>query len=363
MTHPVPCTRSRADSPRPGLRWRQCALATIVLLTSFPWAAGAQELPDWVKRTRLSGLVFGDLYTMAANHNADTEGANGLWFRRVYLTVDNQIDSALLFRFRYEMNSAGDFTSDSKLTPFVKDLSLTWSRGRTKVAFGIIPSPTWDLAESFWGYRDVEKTPLDLQRLGSSRDVGVQIRGSVDAGQRIRYTVMVGQGSDVKGETNEGKKGYLSAALYPTKDLFLEVYGDYEDRPGATNRSVLQGLAGIRGAWGRASVLAAHQHRDRADATALNLDLVSGFVVIHAAPRLHLLARVDRMFDPNPEGDKIPYLPFDPTARSTLAMGGVDVEVRKRLHLIPNIQVVAYDGVTPRPDADLMLRTTFSITF
>ena len=48
------------------------------LLVIAPVAAFAQDLPDWVKRTKLSGLAFGDVYLMAANHNPALESANGL---------------------------------------------------------------------------------------------------------------------------------------------------------------------------------------------------------------------------------------------------------------------------------------------
>lgn len=342
---------------------RRVLLWLLSLLVIAPVTAAAQDLPDWVKRTKISGLAFGDVYLMAANHNPALESANGLWFRRVYLTLDNQIAKEFTFRIRYEMNSAGDFRTSSTLNPYVKDLYLKWARSNTQVLFGIVGTPTWDLAEGFWGFRDVEKTPLDLQKLGSSRDVGIQVKGWVDSKGKVSYTVMLGQGSDTKGETNTGKKGYVALAFRPVKGFLAEVYADKEELPGARDRYVVQGLLGYEGAWGRVGVLAARQHRQLSDTTAIDLDVMSAFLVAKVSPKVKVLGRVDRMFNPNPDGATISYLPFDPTAKSTLVMGGIDLALDARFHLIPNIQVVLYDGVTPKPSNDLMLRTTFSITF
>ena len=333
------------------------------LLVIAPVAAAAQDLPDWVKRTKLSGLAFGDVYVMAANHNKDLESANGLWFRRVYLTLDNQIAKEFTFRIRYEMNSAGDFRTSSTLNPYVKDLYLKWARSNTQVLFGIVSTPTWDLAEGFWGFRDVEKTPLDLQKLGSSRDVGIQAKGWIDSKGKVSYTLMLGQGTDTKSETNKGKKGYVALAFRPVKRFLAEVYADKEELPGAKDRYVVQSLLGYEVERGRVGVLAARQHRQLSDTSAIDLDVMSAFLVAKVSPRVKVLGRVDRMFNPNPDGATISYLPFDPKAKSMLVMGGLDVELDARFHLIPNIQAVFYDGATPKPSNDLMLRTTFSITF
>jgi len=67
------------------------------------------------------------------------------------------------------------------------------------------------------------------------------------------------------------------------------------------------------------------------------------------------------MFDPNPEGDEIPFIPFDPTAESTFLVAGVDWQPVKDISFIPNIEYVKYeqnsDGVTP--GSDLIGRITF----
>jgi len=67
------------------------------------------------------------------------------------------------------------------------------------------------------------------------------------------------------------------------------------------------------------------------------------------------------MFDPNSEGDKIPFIPFDPTAKSTFIVAGLDWHPVKDVAIIPNIEFINYEknnvGVTP--ESDLISRLTF----
>ena len=77
---------------------------------------------------------------------------------------------------------------------------------------------------------------------------------------------------------------------------------------------------------------------------------------------MSVIARVDRMFDPNPDGGRILFIPFDDTAKSTFLLGGVDfAHPEASVHLIPNVEVVMYDendaGTTP--DTDVIGRVTF----
>ena len=56
---------------------------------------------------QLSGVVFGDAYWFAANHDSAAEDANGLWVRRVYLTYDVKQTENVSMRLRFESGSPG----------------------------------------------------------------------------------------------------------------------------------------------------------------------------------------------------------------------------------------------------------------
>jgi hypothetical protein len=69
------------------------------------------------------------------------------------------------------------------------------------------------------------------------------------------------------------------------------------------------------------------------------------------------------MFHPNPEGAAIPYLPFDPQSKSTLAIAAVDFKLNKSFGIIPNVECVMYDGTSPSPHDDVIPRITVYYTY
>jgi hypothetical protein len=76
--------------------------------------------------------------------------------------------------------------------------------------------------------------------------------------------------------------------------------------------------------------------------------------------------RIDRIFDLNTDGEKIAYIPFDKTAKSTLLIAGVDLKPIPEVHLMPNVEVVIYDEnetTKVKPDADVIPRLTVYYVF
>lgn len=319
---------------------------------------------DKPKSTKISGLGFGDYYYVAKHHDPSIVDSNAFWFRRIYLTFDTPLSSSIDTRIRFEMNSPGDFRSDSRATPFVKDAWLRWKfAGNQQAIVGISPTPTFDAIEGIWGYRQLEKTPLDLQRWSSSREFGLAFRGDVGQSDKVNYHVMVANGNGEKGENDHGKRVLFALGYKPTKSTLLQFYTDYDVRTYSGNRYTFQGFLGHQADWGRFGVQYSRQTRE--GARNLNLDLVSIFSVVDVAPKVSLVGRWDRSFDPNPSGADIDYLPFDPRAKSNFFLVGLDYRVNSQFSLIPNMEIVKYDKLTDGTnlDSDIIPRLTFSYTF
>lgn len=325
--------------------------------------APAAERP-WYERIKIGGLAFGDAYAVAGHHDPEIQDQNGFWIRRAYLTFDIEVAREWTARLRFEANSPGDFETKGKLEPFVKDAYLAWKRDDLALLVGISPSPTFDLIEGFWGYRAVEKTPLDLYRMGSSRDFGVAARGKL-AGGRISYHAMVGNGAGESSETNEGKKAMLAVAFEPSDAWVIELYADTEDRPESADRTTWQGFVGFRAERSRFGLQYAHQERQIEGGDDEPLAIGSIFGVIELSPRASLLLRYDRTFDPNPEAGQIPYFRIAEDSAFDLALLGLDWELAETISLIPNLEWVTYretDG-RPAPDDDLIARATLYFRF
>ena len=319
----------------------------------------------FAQQGKISGYMFGDYYYMAAHHDSAVDGKNGFWFRRIYFGYDRKLNENFSVRLRTEMAHSGDFISSSTAVPFVKDAYLSWKLGKTTLLLGISPTPTWSVVEKTWGYRSVEKTAVDLQKFASSRDFGIAIKGNLSSDGKIQYHAMIGNGNSNKSETNEGKKVMLSLSFYPTKKITIEVYGDWNNNPGANDWATLQGFVAYQTGKARFGLQYARQSRNVEDGADLNLSLGSLFCVATISDNTSLFARVDRMFDPNPIGHKISYIPFDNTAKSTFLVAGLDFAPHKDVHLMPNVEVVVYDkndaGV--KPDTDLIPRFTLYYKF
>jgi len=310
---------------------------------------------------KISGYMFGDYYYMASNHLSDLESLNGFWFRRIYLTYDQGLSENFGMRFRIEMSSAGDFSSKTKMAPAVKDAYLKWKLNRHSIILGISPTPTWDLVEKVWGYRAAEKTPLDLQKFGSSRDFGLSFRGSLDQKKKIIYHFMIANGNGNSSENNAGKKVFLALTGKIGKNLLAQGYVDFENRPGHTNRLTTQGFAAYQSESFRLGVQFARQTRQREGENDLKLGIGSFFVAAQLSEKAWGFARFDRIFDLNPDGAGIAYIPFDPTAKSTFLLAGLDFRPTGNIHLMPNVEIVKYDenesGV--KPGNDIIPRLTY----
>jgi hypothetical protein len=302
---------------------------------------------------KLSGLMFGDYYYVLSQHAASVEKNNGFWLRRIYLTYDNALSAQVAVRFRLEMNSPGDFKTATSLVPFVKDANLAYKLGRHTLLLGLIGTPLYDNLDEYWGYRPMEKTPVDLFKFGNSRELGVGLKGSLDARGKLTYTIVAGNGDGLKSETNRGKAVYGRLNFQPTPAVFLELYADYTDTGVDSSVNIFQAFAGLKGNWGRSGLNFGYRRARQGDSGS-DLRFISLFAVCKAGRKLELIGRFDRLLDPNPAGGKIDYIPMADNARANVVLAGLGWSLSDSLKVIPNLKYVFYDapeaGATPIAD-------------
>jgi hypothetical protein len=327
-------------------------LPTFAILLLIPLSGFSQA-------GKISGYMFGDYYYVAKNHDSEIEGKNGFWFRRIYFTYDQSLSEEFSIRFRLELNSPGDFTTSSKLEPFLKDGYLRWSKSRHSILLGLSPTPMWNHLEKVWGYRSVIKTPGDLYKFGSSRDFGLAFRGAFDQEKRVHYHFMFANGNSTRSETNEGKKLMLALRYQFTPEFSFEVYGDWEDRDGPTNRYSGQVFFGYQGPKFRLGAQLMHQTQKQ-NVGDLQLQVLSLFAVSKLEKKLWGFVRFDRTFDPIAAGPTVSFLPFDGTSKITFLLLGLDYRPHGQVQLMPNLELAFYDSVGGRsPASDVIPRLTF----
>ncbi len=319
---------------------------SVVLLAAGPVNRGGGSL---------SGYVFGDFYYVSQHHDPAIDGMNGVWFRRIYFTYDQKTSPRASIRVRLEMNSPGDFRTAESMKPSVKDAYLRYTAGQTTYLLGLIPTPTLAMVEDLLGYRPYEKTPLDLWRMGHSRDFGLGVKLRVGA---TKIFGVVGNGSHTKSETDRGKAVYLSLEHALSRAWTLGLYADINDRSNASDRRTFQVFLAYRGPRAKAGLLYAYQDRKGEE----DLSIFSLYAESRFAERARVFARADWLDNPVPDADKISYFVLANNARPTFYHFGLVYEVTKDFYLAPNVEWVTYaqpSGGGPAPDDAIFLKATF----
>lgn len=318
---------------------------------------GAEEAP--ASAFSFGGLLFGDLYSVPSHHLEEGDGASGAVLRRGYLTANWNFNRSLSARARLEINQSGEFETYTFDTRF-KDLFLEWKSGRQRFLLGLAPTPTFDLIESAWGFRYLARTPMDLQGV-PSRDTGISASGPINLSASLSYRAMMGAGLEFGADSDENPKIMTAITWRPADKWTLDLYTDYEKIPGPVDRSTLQVFLAYQAAafrWGMQ-----YSNQDRGEDPPLKL--ASAFFAKALGEKTTLVGRVDRLFEPSPKGNGISYLPFDPSARATLFIAGVEFKTGRHVSITPNTVVTRYDhndqGI--RPKTDFYLRLTLFINF
>jgi hypothetical protein len=365
---------------------RRVALAVVgalalQLMTTV--AADAQQVPSTepdYPRGRISGVVFGDLYYNVEGdpeHRYNASGAdsalvsidgsttsggiprnigqdlNGLLIRRIYIQGDNDLSARVTTRWRLEADSKELTTPGLKISTFVKN---AYVQVRNLVPggsalFGMLTTPIFETTEEVWDYRPIEKTMADVRGLASSSDLGIQLKGFVDADHTIGYSAMIGTGTGQRPENNRYKRYYLGVPLRPVEGLTIEPYVDFEDFPGVAERTTYKALAGYEFRRFTMGGEVVDQVRHTSGVTTEPFG-ISVFARGKLGSTLSGYARFDRWQPDTRAANRID---------SDLYIAGLDWEPLKDVHVMPNVVATQYHArgtaVAP-PHHDLQARLT-----
>ena len=319
---------------------------------------------------KVNGLVFGDYYWLSDHHDPKLDGQQGFWLRRAYLGYDHAFSDALSARLRLEMNSNGQLEGGD-LVPYVKDAYVTWKyHDRHQARLGIQPSLTFDSEEGFWGLRHIEKTPADLYRIDSSRDLGLAFSGPIGE-SALRYAVQLGNDAGNGSETDQYKIVRLQGLFEGRSGLRLEGNFNYGQRPGGQDRTTAKGLAGFRSEAFRAAAEYIWQERKsgKADVASTKIEIWSGFAVWDFKPKKgSVFGRVDDVKGKLgstevglPGADGIDYLVLSADSPFRTYLLGVDWYLHSSVRISPNVEWVDYDD--PAIGKDVVPRVTFYWTW
>ena len=338
---------------------------------------------------KISGVFFMDYFYNTARDTGFSNLPNtairgekfihGIQIRRIYFTYDYKFNSKFSSRFRLEsdeMNFTTNSSADkgSKFGVFVKDAYIKWNySGKHYLYTGIQSTPAFEVSESVWGNRYMEKTIMDLRGAVSSRDFGISLRGQFDSTGVFKYWLMYANGSAGSPETEEYKRFYAQVEITPVKNLSITLYGDYQAKadindefnPGATLDNNILTTAFFIGYKEKDKFSAGVEtyYRNISNGYTLtdSYDNLKGmglsiFGNYYFSPKLGIFARFDR-FEPNMDSD------VKGDTRN-LYIGGLAIKPAENFIISPNIFVETFEKVgTTKIKSSVNTRVTLCWNF
>jgi len=346
--------------------------------------AEAAETGSDYPRGKISGYIWADTYYNVSGdpeHRYNSSGAdsanqlisgsysggmpsvigrdlNGVQVRRVYFQHDGELSIKYSTRFRLEVDGKS-LTSDGKLGVNVKAAYFQAKEviPRGNFLVGVIGTPVWETSEAAWGYRSIEKTIADFRGLGSSADLGIQMKGYADEGRKVGYNFAIGNGLGQKPENNRYKKVYFGLPLRPASDLTIEPYVDYEWGAGGKDKAtykVFVGYAMRKLSLGAELVDRVNHNPSGSNTEPLGL---SFFGTYRAKETMALFARYDRYQPDTRAADRID---------ADLYVAGIDWMAAPNVSIMPNVLATQYrarGAAEAPPHHDVQARVTFNVKF
>ena len=172
---------------------------------------------------QFSGVTYFD-YTYDLTENAANDGGFGL--KRVYFTYKQNLSENISYKFQTDVGQleVGDFddndqldgTKKTQFVAYLKKAQLDWKTSCGKLTFGMQGMNIFNVTEKTWGFRFLEKSPMDLNKFSSSADLGIGYSGKFN---NLNYNFMYTNGSGYKKSESDKYKKISVQLVYGQKNL------------------------------------------------------------------------------------------------------------------------------------------------
>lgn len=195
----------------------------------------AQDKP----KGKFNGVLFGDYFYKIEGDSSGSSNqyssysskTTGVTVRRARLHYEHSFNENFAGNFGIELNDVTKI--DNKVSFMVYDAQFEWKNlvPNSSIYFGLMPAPTfvWGMSENMYGYRSLEKTIADKNRIGTALEIGAMMKGKFDKEGKYGYTVMLGNGKGSSAEVSKFPKFYSSLYVKFLDDFVAEAYFDYQN--------------------------------------------------------------------------------------------------------------------------------------
>ena len=192
---------------------------------------------------KFSGVVYYN-YSHDLTEDATNEDT-GFDLTRVYFTYNQTISEGLTYNFQTDINS-----SASPKAVYLKKAKVDWKSPIGKLTIGLQGMNVFNVAEKTWGFRFLQKSPMDFHKFSSSADLGIGYSGKIS---QVNYSLLVTNGTGYKKSENDKYKKISTQFVYGEKKLVKQdgynvglVYTmeSYDDASNATKSKNVVGFFG-----------------------------------------------------------------------------------------------------------------------
>ncbi|MFK7845371.1 MAG: hypothetical protein AB8G77_08725 [Rhodothermales bacterium] len=279
------------------------------------------------------GRTFIDYSYIATSPDSGKAGDNGYSFRQIQFGTDAKLSDTFSARLRFEVSNSST-TAQGQAAPYVKDLLLKWhnilGEGHNLI-IGLTHPPSFVVSQKAWGYRSLARTLTAKNRILSSRDFGVVIRGPLAKNGSLRYGLMVGSNEGVRREDDNNKRFYSQIEWYPSSTISATIGLDYanysDDRTAGLHIPLFVGYKGSRFSAG----LEAFTYNLQYDGATPD-QTQSGASIYGILPVNDIASFIVRFDYVNMDLDTISY-------SHTYTVIGVSLQPHKNVRFIPNVEI------------------------
>jgi len=158
-------------------------------------------------------------------HSTFSEGERGSAFelQRVYLGYEHNFSEHLSGAAVFDVGNPG--VGSLQFTAYVKNAFLKYEKSNLTINFGMIPTTHFNIQESAWGYRYLEKSFQDEYKFNSSADIGASVAYKIT--DFLSADLIVANGEGYKNiEADSTLRTGVGVTLKPIQNLTARAYYD-----------------------------------------------------------------------------------------------------------------------------------------
>jgi hypothetical protein len=376
---------------------KQLLLLMFILLSLNAFSQKDTTKVEFKPSGKLWGYAFGDfLYKGHTNvfnmsntqYGGTPKDFTSFEFRRIYLGYDYDISEHFSTQLLLAYEGA-TFTTDGNRSVYIKAANLRWKNifHNSDLVIGAMPTPTYSTtSEPVWGYRSLEKTIMDIRKIGASADVGISLQGKLNDRGDYGYNFMIANGSGAKPEADKFKKFYGDVfAKFADQKIILDLGADNEwtqAKPYQKNKTTIKAFVAYQTKPFTIGVEAFQQVQKNNTvfteaAPSIVKDTVnaiaSGISIFARGPINKKLGYVVRYDYYNPDSkfneNNVYAGSYTGIYTESLILAGLDYAPVKNVHLMPNIWYDMYKNrysavnALPEKSNDLAFRLTVYYIF